>query len=203
MNKTISTPIAIIIIIVLAVLVGGIVVWQYFGMPDEEIASEEQSQNLEVAEKELLKELGKSLEESAVIFSVDFSTCNIQEMPDAIKNKISEIEDKIAASGGWVKNTVCKIELDDNAITEEYILESNDPGQNNGIFVYKIIEGKWKTILEWSAIGVYIEKGKTGGMYNIVLTSHLSAGESIVYRFEWNSNVKKYELEEDWIESFL
>jgi len=43
MNKKISFPIAIIIIIVCAVLVGGIVIWQYFGMPkgEEEISKGE------------------------------------------------------------------------------------------------------------------------------------------------------------------
>ncbi len=36
LNRGISAPIAIIIIVVCAVLVGGIVVWQYYGMPEEE-----------------------------------------------------------------------------------------------------------------------------------------------------------------------
>jgi len=36
LNKGISTPIAIIIIVVCALLVGGITVYQYYGMPEEE-----------------------------------------------------------------------------------------------------------------------------------------------------------------------
>ncbi len=36
LNKGISAPIAIIIIVVCALLVGGIVIWQYYGMPKEE-----------------------------------------------------------------------------------------------------------------------------------------------------------------------
>ncbi len=41
MNKKISTPIAIIIIVLLAIIVGCIVIWQYLDMPEKEIVSEE------------------------------------------------------------------------------------------------------------------------------------------------------------------
>ncbi len=40
LNRGISAPIAIIIIVVCALLVGGIVVWQYYGMPKEEAPEE-------------------------------------------------------------------------------------------------------------------------------------------------------------------
>ncbi len=42
MNKKISFPIAITIIVACAVLVGGIVVWQYYGMPKEEVKPTEE-----------------------------------------------------------------------------------------------------------------------------------------------------------------
>ena len=48
MSKKISFPIAIVIIIVCAVLVGGLVVWQYFGIPkgEEEISKRKASEEL-------------------------------------------------------------------------------------------------------------------------------------------------------------
>ena len=55
MNKAISTPIAIIIIIVLAILVGGIVIWQYLDMPEKEIASEDETDDRKVYRNESMK----------------------------------------------------------------------------------------------------------------------------------------------------
>jgi len=50
MNKKISFPIAIIIIIVCTLIVGGIVVWQYYGIPKEEEKTQEEIPADEIAE---------------------------------------------------------------------------------------------------------------------------------------------------------
>jgi len=52
LNRGVSAPIAIIIIVVCAVLVGGIVVWQYYGIPKEEEKTQEEIPADEIAEKE-------------------------------------------------------------------------------------------------------------------------------------------------------
>lgn len=52
MNKKISFPIAIIIIVVCTVLVGGIIVWQYLEMRKEEV--KEKTENEESQEKSAL-----------------------------------------------------------------------------------------------------------------------------------------------------
>ena len=53
MNKAISTPIAIIIVLIMAVVIGGIVVWQYLTIPEDEIVSEEIGRSLEEEKEEL------------------------------------------------------------------------------------------------------------------------------------------------------
>jgi len=76
MNKAISTPLAIIIIIVLAVLVGGFVVWQYLGMSEgEEKISEDKTADWEIYRNESMKfevEYPKDWKIQEQSLSVDF-----------------------------------------------------------------------------------------------------------------------------------
>ena len=132
---------------------------------------------------------------------IPFETCGVETFPEMIKKRVKESEEEAIASHGWVKNIICKIDLDGDLETEEYVLQSDDPGQNAYMGFYKIIDGEWKIIFETDGTAVFLSKTKKNGFYGMLFNHHLSAGKRYWDLYEWANDTQRYEMTKEWVDN--
>lgn len=245
LNKEISTPVAIIIVLILAVIIGGFTWWQYGEIRKEET----KLTKIELPEKEetiinfeecvnkgyrvnsdiyyphslcetpdgdvfiegiennriFVKKFDNKVVEVKVgeeKLEIDEIIPNLvidQQIPYEIKNEL-ESKTKIVNKECSINKTFM-IDLDDDIETKEYVVEFYCGGGGEDIYIYKKIEDEWKVILEgfgW----IEIEKSKTDGMHNLLVSSSIGAGTGIESRYKWNFLLAKYERDQIW-DTFL
>jgi hypothetical protein len=136
---------------------------------------------------------------------INFSACDKGSVPEELENKIKKMAQDISGDipfPGWGEYTICVIDLDDNEATQEFAVDFTLPSANHPQSMFQKLNGSWKEILAESSIGFDIEEEKINGYHNIISYAHLSARETLVRRYKWNSISLQYEEDKEWAEKF-